>query len=393
MRKVLAKNPQVEQQRLHRRVFLENIDRENQALLILVSCFVKTSHFEEYLCVKEAILLDLLRVINHHHARLATPIRTVQKIYDSETQNVPFGDSRSGRPFLLIESSTKLNGDKVKQRSVRSNEELNTVQPKVVASEAKGTVPGLTSSNVSVKQDSSNMKNMLKHKERDHAVVDSHSNTGKLPTMDGGQASPTKSHLEGLDSMGLNSKDITLLGAAFEKPPINIPEVSPESGIPNGEKNSAKNGKSTTKSSDKQFHQNASRGGKTPSDISGEVDSPIAEINREMAEPVSRLESELRFDAGKQKGGGPPTASSTKHESERSVNLPLSSRPPLEENLVLGVALDGPKRTLPFEGENTSQVELKEFVARRNGNGDSVVKDRRDSQLPSSDAVQSDQQE
>nr|GFB75181.1 mechanosensitive ion channel protein 2, chloroplastic-like isoform X1 [Tanacetum cinerariifolium] len=33
MRKVLAKNPQVEQQRLHRRVFLENVDRENQALL------------------------------------------------------------------------------------------------------------------------------------------------------------------------------------------------------------------------------------------------------------------------------------------------------------------------------------------------------------------------
>lgn len=93
MRKVLAKNPQVEQQRLHRRVFLDNINPENQALMvcmkwldyycllqindyvlidrnlksdlhmkynilflwfsqILVSCFVKTSHFEEYLCVK-----------------------------------------------------------------------------------------------------------------------------------------------------------------------------------------------------------------------------------------------------------------------------------------------------------------------------------------------------
>lgn len=39
MRKVLAKNPQVEQQRLHRRVFLDNIDPENQALL--VSSFVE----------------------------------------------------------------------------------------------------------------------------------------------------------------------------------------------------------------------------------------------------------------------------------------------------------------------------------------------------------------
>ncbi|XP_043697611.1 mechanosensitive ion channel protein 2, chloroplastic-like, partial [Telopea speciosissima] len=52
MRKVLAKNPQVEHKRLHRRVFLDNVNPENQALLILISCFVKTSHFEEYLCVK-----------------------------------------------------------------------------------------------------------------------------------------------------------------------------------------------------------------------------------------------------------------------------------------------------------------------------------------------------
>lgn len=36
MRKVLAKNPHVEQQRLHRRVFLENINPENQALLVRI---------------------------------------------------------------------------------------------------------------------------------------------------------------------------------------------------------------------------------------------------------------------------------------------------------------------------------------------------------------------
>lgn len=34
MRKVLAKNPQVEQQKLHRRVFLDNINPENQALMV-----------------------------------------------------------------------------------------------------------------------------------------------------------------------------------------------------------------------------------------------------------------------------------------------------------------------------------------------------------------------
>lgn len=41
MRKVLAKNPQVEQQRLHRRVFLDNIDPENQALRVSNSFVIR----------------------------------------------------------------------------------------------------------------------------------------------------------------------------------------------------------------------------------------------------------------------------------------------------------------------------------------------------------------
>ncbi|KAG0627761.1 hypothetical protein M758_2G226300 [Ceratodon purpureus] len=110
MRKVLAKHPQVEQQRLHRRVFFDQIDPENQALMILISCFVKTSHFEEYLRVKEIILLDLLKVISHHGARLATPIRSVQRVLDeSESRSSPFRDMRNAnqtqrRPFLLLDS-------------------------------------------------------------------------------------------------------------------------------------------------------------------------------------------------------------------------------------------------------------------------------------------------
>ncbi|KAK8470474.1 hypothetical protein PHAVU_004G154550 [Phaseolus vulgaris] len=67
MRKVLSKNPQIGSQKLHRMVILENI---NPDLRILISCFVKT-RYEEYHCVKEAILLDLLEVIRHHGARLA----------------------------------------------------------------------------------------------------------------------------------------------------------------------------------------------------------------------------------------------------------------------------------------------------------------------------------
>lgn len=47
MRKVLAKNPQVEQQKLHRRVFLDNIDPENQSLLVSFD-FFKESIFQHY---------------------------------------------------------------------------------------------------------------------------------------------------------------------------------------------------------------------------------------------------------------------------------------------------------------------------------------------------------
>ncbi|XP_020584273.1 LOW QUALITY PROTEIN: mechanosensitive ion channel protein 3, chloroplastic-like [Phalaenopsis equestris] len=107
MRKILAKKTQIEQERLHRRVFLDDINPENQALLILVSCFVKTSRFEEYLRVKEEVLQDLLRVVSHHRARLATPVRTFQNIYGDavpSSDNIPLAETiftRPGAPNLI----------------------------------------------------------------------------------------------------------------------------------------------------------------------------------------------------------------------------------------------------------------------------------------------------
>ncbi|XP_066377801.1 mechanosensitive ion channel protein 2, chloroplastic-like isoform X2 [Miscanthus floridulus] len=171
MRKVLAKNPHIEQQKLHRRVFFEKIDPKNQALMgglikrhckiihrpyfpnglpssrinlfylcyvgvlisirrtikILVSCFVKTSHFEEFLNVQEAVMLDLLRIVGHHKTRLATQIRTVQKSYgNADFDNIPFGEDMysriRGRP-LLIDTSARISDDKPKPRPVSSREE------------------------------------------------------------------------------------------------------------------------------------------------------------------------------------------------------------------------------------------------------------------------------
>lgn len=61
-----------------------------------------------YYLVQEMILLDLLKVISNHHARLATPIRSVQRVLDeSESRGAPFRDVRANaearrRPFLLM---------------------------------------------------------------------------------------------------------------------------------------------------------------------------------------------------------------------------------------------------------------------------------------------------
>ncbi|WJZ98491.1 hypothetical protein VitviT2T_017007 [Vitis vinifera] len=73
MHKVLAKNPQVEQQ---------------------------------------AMLLDLLRVVNHHQACLAIPIRTVQKEYNManiEMENIPFADDNIQQGVNPYQSSDKDN--------------------------------------------------------------------------------------------------------------------------------------------------------------------------------------------------------------------------------------------------------------------------------------------
>jgi len=71
--------------------------------------------------------LDLLRIVGHHKARLATQIRTVQKSYgNADFDNIPFGEdmySRTrGRP-LLIDTSARISDDKAKPRQAPSRED------------------------------------------------------------------------------------------------------------------------------------------------------------------------------------------------------------------------------------------------------------------------------
>ncbi|KAG5529602.1 hypothetical protein RHGRI_030100 [Rhododendron griersonianum] len=292
MRKLLAKNPNLEHKKLHRRVFLVEINPKNPGLVILVSCFVKTSHVEEYKNVREAILLELIRIINHHKARLATPIRTVQ-YSNSDFDEIPFSDSpfnhvgvASNRPLLLTESSYKINGDdrtKTQTRSTRAGGEQDgtaTAQPPLNG--------------------------------KTNAKVPPHSKAKETPISE-----PNVKHRPTPDSkVGVKAGEIQNLDTKEENTDRKV-----------GEKVKAK----------------------------------------------SKLDSDV------------PSIQQLKQQTERPPQPP-ASRPPLEENIVLGVALGGSKRTLPIEegmAPAPVQSEVKEMAKSRTGNGFlAAEKDKKDSQLP-----------
>ncbi|XP_024530130.1 mechanosensitive ion channel protein 2, chloroplastic isoform X1 [Selaginella moellendorffii] len=271
MRKVLAKHSQVEHKRLHRRVFLDYVHPESQALhvsaidvlvclrlvtipqsfQVLVSCFVKTSRFEEYLRVKETILLDILKVISHHNARLATPIRSIHRVSADEPQQAPA--SKYDRPLLISETSV-----------------LSSEHP------------------------------LTRSKSQSEIVAENIDKSQGNP----GEAKP---QLAGLDSMGLNSKDITLLGAAFGKSHAKLPVEEEES----------------------------------PQPKPAEIDGENAQVVRGKIYVQDDVKEQIVGSVRAVKGDG-----------NGKKGLPRSSS--VEENLVLGVALDGSKRTLPLNGPETN---------------------------------------
>ncbi|KAG6397531.1 hypothetical protein SASPL_143700 [Salvia splendens] len=349
MRKVLAKNPQVEQQKLHRRVFLDNINPENQALMIMVSCFVKTSHFEEYLCVKEAILLDLLRVIRHHRARLATPIRTVQKVFtDADLDSVPFSETMynrggvSNRQVLLIEPSYKVNGEekpKNQARPARANveEDIKGTSAKPVPDskvEAKG--------ETNLSTDSKSRTPTSDDKEKDAQKLDTKadSEAGKAPKVE------TK---EDLKTAPKSSSDPKLSSSA--KTVVNTDSKSIEEPSP------------TADSSSKQPQ-------KVGQDASSICSPELGGRRSDNAYSTSHLKQAAQTPA---------------------------TKPPMEENIVLGVALDGSKRTLPIEEEMVpppTPEDTKELATLRSGNGPAVAEEKlkNDSKRPNTPGSPSNEQ-
>ncbi|CAN4114837.1 unnamed protein product [Withania somnifera] len=353
MRKVLAKNPQVEQQRLHRRVFLENVNPENQALLILISCFVKTSHFEEYLCVKEAILLDLLRVIRHHRARLATPIRTVQKIYsDADLENMPYDSpfnrgAASTRPLLLIEPSYKINGeDRSKGRPIRVNGEEDTKE--------KATIKQAPDSKVERKSGPATdpkIKEMLP------------ANSGKDVPISDLKLDPK------VDKMAYaESKDDIKTSSDPKLSKTTVKDSSKP--VSKAESKSAEVGTSDSKdlseniSSNKQVKKVSKGNGRSTNVVDNSATSPS--------------------DAREKTVSVPSTTQFKRVDEKTQVTQPsIPSKPALEENIVLGVALEGSKRTLPIEelSPPPNPAESKEMATCRSGNASIIAeKDKKDDQ-------------
>ncbi|KAL1825055.1 hypothetical protein DCAR_0313172 [Daucus carota subsp. sativus] len=338
MRKVLAKNPQVEQQKLHRRVFLENVNPENQALMILISCFVKTSHFEEYLCVKEAILLDLLRVISHHRARLATPIRTVQKIYgDADLDSMPFADSvftrgraSANRPLLLIEPSYKINGEdktKPQPRSARANAEQDN----------KAGARTILDNQLDLKGGPSDVK------AKEKQTSDSKEKEASLPD--------TKEDLTVGDTPYPDSKrDQKSAGIHDSKPGDKV--VDKTLSKP-GAKVVSKTGEVLSSNSNSPVTDNVTESNsikKRPKSV-GSEGAPQKTVVHDSSSAVIETS-----------GSKANQSTSSSKQTERLLDAQApASRSVLEENIVLGVALDGSKRTLPIEEGMSSSVAMPEF--------------------------------
>lgn len=253
--------------------------------------------------------MDLLRVVSHHRARLATPLRTVQKVYgDADLENVPFADTIFGRstahtnrPYLLIEPSYRISSDdksKASNRSTRTNGDKEDAKAGPTPTPAQ--TDNKATSNSSTNTKTSEMP--TSEPQTQNLVSD-----GSAPNTSEILQSKNETTRNAGKEKGVDSKDIAPEKAMSKKSPVTLPEMG---------------------------------GGKT--DI-----------------PLTTLQA--------------------KQDGEKHVASLSIARPPLEENIILGVALEGSKRTLPIEEEMApSSIESKEFTASRNGGGSPLGTDGKD---------------
>lgn len=254
------------------------------------------------------------------------------------------GGVASNRPLLMIEPPNRINGeDKTKNRSVRATAEQDNKTGARPTPDTKGDAKvGATS--------------VLDHKAKETPTSDTKvdNKIGETPNLD---------------------RKAELKSAAAS--------VSDPKGFENA----------TTKPTPKPVYKTNSKGAEMPS-VSDNSTQKVSDgkqpksasfgnvMQKSNSPSVSSSESSV------DKAGALPITQSRK-EGERMpapVAQPPTSRPILEDNIVLGVALEGSKRTLPIdEGMVTppSHAEGKEKAASRNGNGSPTSeKDKKDGQVP-----------
>jgi hypothetical protein len=280
----------------------------------------------------------------------------VQKIYgDTDLENVPFADAvfnhggvASNRPLLMIEPPNRINGeDKIKNRSVRATAEQDSKTGVRPTPDKKGDAKVEPTS-------------VLDHK------------TKETPT------SGTKA-------------DNKIGETPNPDPKAELKSAAASVSDPKGYENA------TTKPTSKPVSKTNSKGAEMPfSDPKG-----MGSVSDNSTQKVSdgKQPKSASFGNVTQKSSSPSVSSSegsvdkpiiqSRQEGERMpapVAQPSTTRPILEDNIVLGVALEGSKRTLPIdEGMVTppSHAEGKEMAASRNGNGSPTSeKNKKDGHVP-----------
>ncbi|KAG0606299.1 hypothetical protein M758_9G130100 [Ceratodon purpureus] len=220
MRKVIANHPEIEQKRLHRRVFFDHISSQNLALMIMVSCFVKTSRFEEYLRVKEVVLMDLLKVVAHHGGRLATPLRSVQRfVGESEARPVSYNGSQA-RPVVLNTGSTVDGED---ESRVASNNPIFEQKPYLRNKSFKESTVTVETQTVTVATDTKDGSDPLSKWKARRSMSFKEVSTSV--------SSSSKSRLESVEAMALRARDGVSAGSSLEKPLVKAPDDEKEPGI------------------------------------------------------------------------------------------------------------------------------------------------------------------
>jgi len=285
-----------------------------------------------FLGLQEAILLDLLRVIRHHRARLATPIRTIQKVYDDADLDMSFSDmifSRAGpasrRQLLLVEPSYKINGEDKSKSQARS---------------------------------------MRTSGEQESASTGQPNSNGKADSKVRGASTPE-----------LNTKESSRSGNKDEDKAAetsNAELTDENKAIGASKLNRKSDGKATVKSV-------ATPASKSESNAS---DSTLSELKPSVSVTGGSVSKSSGNHGVGEKSSGSVSGSQLKHAEMSATDSPKSAPAALEENIVLGVALEGSKRTLPIEEELDSPptpVESKELATRGNAHGNSPSeKDEKD---------------